>query len=318
MKRDEPRPTSRHQLDHAVPTVIHNPEDDLPVLARWLHRAMQDQTRFWGVLAAVVAVVIGLSVLANSWGVDRSETSKAWMELELAKGPPEQEKVAQDFPEDPVTDWARLQAATGFYNQGFDDLPANRDAALPRLKKALDLFEQVAQRVPKDAPEARVAALGVARTLEARNELDKAIRQYEKVAQTWPGTPEAREADRLAAALKKPEAVEFYKQLYAYKPVEMSLPPMGRQDLSLPPNHPPLNGPTVPTSTPFSFPPLVPGAAAKSGQPSPSGGPLPMIPPPPPEPAGKGSAAAAAGQGSELPPDVFAPGAQEKGTPAQP
>jgi hypothetical protein len=314
MKRDELRSATRHQLDHAVPTVIHNPEEDLPVLARWLHRAMQNQTRFWGVLIGVVVVVIAGAVLVNGWETGRSDTSQAWTELELAKTPAEREKVAQDFPESPVTDWARLQAATGFYNQGFDDLPANRDAALPRLKRALDLFEQVARSAAKDAPEARVAALGVARTLEARNELDKAIEQYEKVAQTWPGTPEARAAERLAAALKKPETVEFYKQLYAYKPVEMSLPPLGRQNLSLPPNHPPLNGPTVPTSTPFSLPPLVPGL----GQPSTLGGSPPSSPPPPPEPAPRGKAAAGADHGPELPADVFAPAPQEKEGSAQP
>ena len=46
---------ARHQFDHQVPTVIHDPEEDMMVLARWAHRAMQNPTRFWGVIIGVVA-----------------------------------------------------------------------------------------------------------------------------------------------------------------------------------------------------------------------------------------------------------------------
>src|SRR5262245_8968368 len=186
MKRDDSRLSARHQLDHAVPTVIHDPEEGLPVLARWLHRALQHPGPFWGSLIGAVVVVVGLAILVSGWGGSRSTTSDAWKDLELARTPAAQEQVAQGFPDSPATNWARLQAATGYYNEGFDDLPANRDAALPRLKKSLDLFERVAREAPAESPEARVAALGVARALEARNEIDKAIVQYDKVAQTWP------------------------------------------------------------------------------------------------------------------------------------
>ena len=32
--KDEPRSPSRHLLDHAIPTVIHHEEENLPILAR--------------------------------------------------------------------------------------------------------------------------------------------------------------------------------------------------------------------------------------------------------------------------------------------
>src|SRR5262249_21408735 len=58
---------------------------------------------------------------------------------------------------------------------------------------------------------------------------------------------------------------EFYKELYAFKPVEATLPPMGQGGLSLPPNHPPLDGPTQSTNTspllnfsPLTLPPPPP------------------------------------------------------------
>jgi hypothetical protein len=258
--RDEPRTPSRHQLDHAVPTVIHHPEEDMPLLARWVHRAMMNQTRFWGLIAALVVVVTGLVVVSNGLSLGRSTSDAAWIRLETAKTPSERVEIAREYPKTQAEQWALLQAATEFYNQGFADLPANRDAALPALKKALDLFDEVAREASQDSPQARAAALGAARTLEARNDLDKAIKQYEKVASTWKGTPEATEAERLAQALRRPENVAFYKELYAYKPVEATLPPGGRGGFTLPPNHPLIDGSTTMPSfpSPLSLPPPPP------------------------------------------------------------
>src|SRR4051794_20966656 len=209
--RDEPRTRARHQLDHAIPTVIHHPEEDMPLLARWVHRAMANQTRFWGLIAALVVVVTSLVVLTSGLSIGRSTSDAAWIRLETAKTPSERVEIAREYPKTQAEQWALLQAATEFYNQGFADLPANRDAALPALKKALDLFDEVAREAAQDSPQARAAALGAARTLEARNDLDKAIKQYEKVASTWKGSVEAAEAERLAKALRKPENVAFYK-----------------------------------------------------------------------------------------------------------
>ena len=67
-----------------------------------------------------------------------------------------------------------------------------------------------------------------------RNELPKAIEQYQSVAKDWPGTPEADEARRFAEALKDPQAAAFYKELYAYSPTKMTLPPDGTETLPSP------------------------------------------------------------------------------------
>src|SRR3954453_3743479 len=63
--RNEPRLRPRHQLDHAVPTVIHDPEQNLPVLARWLRHAMENPTRFWSLVAGLVIVVTGLAIFSS-------------------------------------------------------------------------------------------------------------------------------------------------------------------------------------------------------------------------------------------------------------
>jgi hypothetical protein len=263
MKSDERHPRARHQLDHVVPTVMHHPEEEMPVLARWVKHAMENPTRFWGTIGTAVLALLGISILGSMMSGRRAASDQAWTKLETVKTAAERVEIAKDFPDSPAGRWALLQAATEYYNQGFADLPANRDVALPTLKKSLDLFSKVAASAPADSAQARAATLGAARTLEARNELDKAIKQYEEIAskKAWAGTEEARTAERLATLLKRPEAAAFYNELYTYKRVETTLPPGGIGNLNLLP--PSIQSPLGTSLDMLTVPPP-PGAEPKS------------------------------------------------------
>ena len=57
MKADT-RPAVKHEFEHAEPALIHDPEQDMTILARWLHRGMQQGPRFWYLLGGVVVAVI--------------------------------------------------------------------------------------------------------------------------------------------------------------------------------------------------------------------------------------------------------------------
>ncbi len=286
MKRESSRSASqpkpvpgRHQFEHQVPTVIHDPEENMMVLARWTHRAMKDPVKFWGAIAAIVAGLLGLVALSNTVWTGSSANAEIWAKMESVKSPAERVQLAEEYPASAAAAWARLQAATEYYNQGFADLPNNRDVALPNLQKAVANFDEVAREAPKDSPQARAAAIGKARALEARNELAKAIEQYELVVKTWPESKEAAEAKKLAAALKTPEAVAFYKELYAYTSTKVTLPPLGTQNFDMPLL--PAPGSLLPSSMPAESTPagLLPS--------------IPLLPPPPPSPVTKGGAAPA-------------------------
>jgi hypothetical protein len=234
------------------------------------------------------------------------EVSQAWLDLVPAKTAEEQLKVAEAHPKTPVADWARLRAAFEEYDSGLVDLttPGKKETAGPRLKKALELFQQVAAEAPQDSSQAIGAAFGVARTLEARNELPEAIKQYKLVASTWPGTPEARQAESLAKALEDPENATFYKELYAYKP-----PPgtSGNSPLTLPPGG---SGTFDIKSLLRDIPPPGPGPAPADLAPPPPLGPAPGAPTPPataPTPARPEDARPADAPKGELPADPFAP-----------
>jgi hypothetical protein len=310
--KEDARTAVKHEFEHAQPTVIHHPEQDMTILARWVHHGMQQGPAFWYLLVGGVAVILVLSILVGTMSGGKTSVARAWSEIGTAQTPQQVLDVAEAYPDAEVGRAARLQAASAYFREATSDLPRNRDSALPKLKKALDLFLQVAKEAPHTSPEALAAAFDAARTYEARNELSEAIEQYKTVVAGWPGTSEAKQAEVLAVKLKDPEVVDFYKQLYAYKPPTASMPTglEGFPGLSgLPDNHPSLSGPTMPA-------PGLSGTDAVQRLLNPSAAPLPLpsdIPPPPPTPPATtprpadSKATPPAARKDQLPTDVFAP-----------
>jgi tetratricopeptide (TPR) repeat protein len=263
--KDDPQHRPRRP-DDASTTVIHHYEEDDTLLASWLRKGLDQGPKFWLLLGGSVALAVLIGLLINKLSTSESSSSSAWTELMLAKGVNDLKKVADERPDSPVAGWALLRAAEARYREGFDDLPSNREAAMPLLKQALDLFQQAEQDSPKDSPQKRMAALGTARTYEARNELDSAIKQYETVASTYPGADEAKLAEAQAKVLKDPQSAQFYREFYAFKPKDVTLPPRGSSLFNIPGmptpgldrpgglDLPPIFGPDTPSSAPSTAP----------------------------------------------------------------
>lgn len=271
-ENDDPRPIRELEPPPTAPRPV---EEEPTILARWLYRALEQGPIFWVALGGLAVVMTGISVVTSSLMAAKSVTGQAWIDLVPAKSAEDQLKIADANPKTPVADWARLQAAYEEYRVGLEDLtaPGKRESAGPRLKRALDLFAQVAKDAPKESPQSRGAAFAVARVLEARNELPEAIKQYRLVAETWKDTPEARQAATLARTLEDPETVQFYKELYASKVGAADIsPPIALPDIPPPP-------PVGPGGKPLDL--IVPGssAAGKSFLPS-QLGPAGIDPPP--------------------------------------
>ncbi len=299
--KEDARTAVKHEFEHAAPTVIHDPEQDMTILARWLHRGMAQGPKFWYLLAGVIVVIVLLSTLVTGLSAGRSSVSKAWAELNAAQTPGQKVEVADTYAGSEIARVARLQAASDYFFAATRDLPGNREAAGPQLQKALEQFEAAAKESPKDSPEALAAAFGIARTHEARNELPEAIEAYKAVASGWPGTPEAAQAQTLAERLKDPEVVAFYKELYTYKPPTASLP-SGMP--GLPPDHPSLGGPAMPGG-PLSTSDLLKSLTRPvPGSSLPGPGPMDIEPPPLTTPE--------AAKPAELPRDPFTPASKPK------
>jgi tetratricopeptide (TPR) repeat protein len=232
----------RHQFDHAVPTVIHHPEEKMTALARWAHHVFLEPRKYVTWALAIAAGALVVFAIWNWTSTNASKTSEIWAELKQSKTPEDRVDIAKKYPNSPAALWTLLQVASDNYNLGLADMPNNRDVALQSFKKAQALYDEVAAKAPKDSFEARVALMGKARTLEARNERDDAIKQYELLATSWPDSAEAAQATGFAEALRKPEAAAFYKDLFAYAPTKVTLPAMGTKVL----NPPAKGGSTIP------------------------------------------------------------------------
>ena len=270
MKEDARTAVKPHEFEHAEPTVIHDPEADMTILARWLHRGMQQGPKFWYLVAGSVLAVIVATMVANGLSAGKSTTGKAWSDLAFAQTPGQKVDIAGEFVNTEAGRVARLQAASDYFMMATRDLPNNRESAQPLLKKALDLFQEVAREAPeRNSPEAVTAAFAAARTLEARNELTEAVVQYKAVSSGWPGTPEAKQAEALATQLQDKDVIDFYSQLYKpTSPPPLYLPrstgPSGFGSIpgmsgGIPPGHPSLTGPTIPAPPLSTMTPLPPG-----------------------------------------------------------
>lgn len=273
--KDEPLKTRpklpqepKHLLEHET-TAIHDPHADETILGAWLRRNLEKGPYVWIAAACVICGLCLLWIVMSTLGSKRSTSSQAWEDLILAKDVDARAKVGATV-SGPASSWGLLQAAEARYQEAFQDLPANRDAALPLLTASHDLFRQARDKAEPGSASRRMAALGMARTLEARGDLDGAVTQYKEVARDFPETPEGKEATELAERLRKPEVIQFYKEFSAFKPASPTLP-------GLPSDHPALEGPAVPA----------PGLNLPSSVTVPPGGSTPLgnIPLPTPTPA---------------------------------
>jgi hypothetical protein len=295
MKTNEPAERPKHLLpEHAAPDLHHHPEEDETALARWLRQAMGQGAKFWLGLFGVLALIFAL------WGAStlrvgaKSQASESWRELILS-GTPESLEAASRAPSGPAAGWILLRAGESAFNEGLRDIASNREAGLEHLKTAFGRFREAYEKAGAQAPEKPLAALGMARTLEARGELDEAVSQYELVAKTWPNTPWATQAKDQAEILKQPASRAFYKELAEFKPAPMTLPPGGSAGLGSFPGLPGLPGlPAGMSDLPApggavdDLPPLSPpsGGAAPGASEAPTPIPAPSDPPTPPVPSG--------------------------------
>src|SRR4051794_18301877 len=103
--KDEPV----HAHEHLTPTVIHHPEEDMTILARWLQRGMEQGVRFWLMVGGVMVAIVAVAVVSSGLAAGKSANSQAWIDLIPAKSAEDQLKVAEAFPKTPVANWAKLR-----------------------------------------------------------------------------------------------------------------------------------------------------------------------------------------------------------------
>src|SRR5262245_45709787 len=168
--KDEPHRQRHH--GEAAPTVIHHYGEDETLLWRWLQRAAEQGTRFWLMVVGAAIMLVVLIVLISGLMAGDTAGHEAWTLMIQAKGPEDLQRLAESQPGSKAAPWALLQAAEARYNEGVKELPGNREVAGPLLNRAYELFNQAYGDADAKDPVKRLAALGMARALEARGDTE--------------------------------------------------------------------------------------------------------------------------------------------------
>ena len=246
--KHEPPPIRTHSDVDPPATVIHHYEEDQTLLAKWLQKAMSKGASFWMLAAGTAAVIFAVGYLISGLTSGKSANARAWEQVILAGSAEDFQRVAASEGETAAGRWAALSAASRRYREALNKLPADRDGAAPLLTQALEDFRAIVDDPKADDTLRRLAMVGIARSLETREDLPDAIAEYEKIAKAWPDTDEGKSAAKRADRLKTPEAIAFYKKFNAYKPrpASTTIGPRGTNRLEFPPGHPDPFGPMIP------------------------------------------------------------------------
>jgi len=220
----------------------------------------------------LIAVGLSIAVLAAlAFGFYRSAAvgarSDATLELLQNSGavdPDALAAVGERYADTSAGALARLLQADALLSEGIAGLFNDREAADGQLDEALKQYTQVAQR-SKDALLRSRAHFGVARTLESKGEVDKAISSYNRVIDIGESDAIATAARNRIEHLKSPMTQEFFAWFAKqdFTPADPSVPPALPSGVSLP-DLPDLDLPDV---SPLNVPAELKGDAATGNAP---------------------------------------------------
>jgi tetratricopeptide (TPR) repeat protein len=153
-------------------------------------------------------------------------------------------KVAEKYPDKPVGQWALLNEAELYLNQGIRASFTDRKGAVSDLEASREKFEKLLSfnSLPPRVEER--ALYGLSRCLESTSgdDTDRAIKSYDEFLRRFPDSPFASRAKNQIEILKSEEGKEFYAWFAKQdpKPEDRKLPNDG-----LPPGHPSIDPATL-------------------------------------------------------------------------
>ncbi|GAB6185159.1 tetratricopeptide repeat protein [Thermopirellula anaerolimosa] len=246
----------------------HELQDNL--LARWLAEATEKAAPYARAVSLAVLLIV---LVVAAWYVfsqrSRSSREAAWGALYQAmqKGTASDlEAVAEQYAGSEAAMWAQVAAADIHLEIGCAQLFSNKADAVQELQKAIDGYLAVRDKVRR--PELKERLLwGLARAYESlagsrqgQGELERAVKLYRELAESFPDGRFATLAQRRAAELERQDVQGFYDFFARYEPSPS--PPSGFSPGDLPFDPSALPPPPAAGSTPA----VSPGASESEPQ----------------------------------------------------
>ena len=172
-----------------------------------------------GLAAAALAVGLGAWSLVDSRRMAAREESWDACIAALGNGQAAAiDAVAVRYPGTPAAQWARLVLADGMLDQGSQTLFTDRGLAEQRLQAAVATYAALLAESPLDFVAER-ATFGLAKARESLGSLDEAVRGYEALVQSYPGSAVRPFAEARIAALGRQSTRQWYDWFSQQKPV---------------------------------------------------------------------------------------------------
>ncbi len=239
------------------------------VLADWLGHQVERLAPYsraaGGAALAVVAVIGALWYFSAQSSATHEQGWTAYFEgmdslRQATRNPDRLVTLAQspDYQKTAVGYWAAISVGDYYLAEGINNLFNDRAAAKDQLQMALTNYAQVADQT-KFPSLAERATLGMARTYEAQNELEKARSTYQAILTKWPDGSYDGESKQRLEDLKLDSTKRFYDWFFTMTP-----PRTGIGGPGVPGMRPPFD--RMPTeSEGFRLPPAESGPPAEGG-----------------------------------------------------
>jgi hypothetical protein len=213
-------------------------------LALWVANAVQRvRPHVNKIILGVTALVAAIVIISVSRAYSARGQSVAWETLFHELGHPGTdglETLADETPNAPPGRWAALVAAERHLALGSQLLFTNKENATQELRKAVAEYTTAIGPDGKGEPELlEQAYFGRAKAYESlagadlgnREDIDKAIADYQELLARWPNGPYSIAAKRQLDILGSIQGKRFYEKFAAFRP----RPPVTRQSGQLPP-----------------------------------------------------------------------------------
>ncbi|WP_437186141.1 hypothetical protein SH668x_003280 [Planctomicrobium sp. SH668] len=177
-----------------------------------------------GCLAVVIAFV-GYYIWTNA---AQSRKTAGWDKFAECRAPEDYLAVADQYPNNPVGQFARLEGARRFLAEGVNQAMRNRELSDASLNKAKENFNALLEKKSVMSEVRQEALYGMATSLELLSDGDNkpAINAYEALLSEFSDSPHRLWAEERLAALKTPDSESFYSWFRKQnpKPADRPLP----------------------------------------------------------------------------------------------
>ena len=216
------------------------------VLADWLGGKVESVRPYFRILVGgAIGVVVVAAVYFYLSNQQSSAREQAWQDLYAALSDDDFEllgQVAEHHSGSDIGLWAFQAIGDRFLNDGARLLYSDREEADKQLAKAFANFD-IVSRTAREPMLKRRALYALAKTHEARNEMDRAEKNYQLLAESWPGSYLGTEAESRLKSIRDRNTQNFYAWFFEAEPPAMPIGPGSLNNFGNPlPNQPAMDG----------------------------------------------------------------------------